>query len=176
MAGFSFTKLDNNAVALADQSQTNHVCVKDKITGLIWEVKQTTGTRSNTTRYRWGGLTAIGRNHASKEGTYYDDWNVLINYANDTDNANTTDSALCGFTDWRVPDSEELRSIAHLGKSNPAIDQNYFPNTKINDGYWSSSPIANNSHNAWRLNFNRGHDSGNIRSNYDYMRLVRGGQ
>ncbi len=37
--------------------------------------------------------------------------------------------------------------------------------------HWSSSPNANNSNNAWKLNFNNGNDNNN-----NYMRLVRGGK
>jgi hypothetical protein len=178
MAGFSFTKLNVSGVALTNQTASGHVCVKDNITGLIWEVKTTTGTRSKNKTYRWGGLTAKGKNHARKKGSYYDDWNELVNYANDTSNANTTGGALCGFSDWRVPDIEELASIAHLGKYNPAIDQNYFPNTQYSqsDWYWSSSPFANGITSAWRLNFNNGKDDGKYHSLNYYVRLVRGGQ
>ncbi len=39
--GFSFSKLDSNGFALIDQSATTFSCVKDNVTGLTWEVKQT---------------------------------------------------------------------------------------------------------------------------------------
>jgi hypothetical protein len=76
---------------------------------------------------------------------------------------------------------EELRSIAHLGKANPAIDQNYFPNTQYTTdtkrhGYWSSSPDASDYSNdkAWNLDFSIGFDRNNYRSHSHYVRLVRG--
>ena len=123
----------------------------------------------------WFNRHRIGRDHARKKGRYYPDWNVLVNYANDTDNVNTTGDALCGFSDWRVPDLEELSSIAHLGRVEPAIDQNYFPNTQ-SDWYWSSSPNANYTNGAWVLNFSNGKSYGDFRVNGYYVRLVRGGQ
>ena len=41
--------------------------------------------------------------------------------------------------------------------------------------YWSASPNANNSNNAWQLNFNNGNDNNN-RNNNNHVRLVRSGQ
>ena len=175
MAGFSFTKLDATGKALTNQADTGHACVKDNVTGLIWEVKTTSGMRSKKTKYKWGGLTAIGRDHTRKKGSYYDDWNELVNYANDTSNANTAGDALCGFRDWRVPNKEELFSIAHLGKNNPGIDGRYFPNTQ-KGWYWSSSPYAYYTNYARILIFINGRDSISIRDGNRYVRLVRGGQ
>ena len=42
-------------------------------------------------------------------------------------------------------------------------------------GYWSSSPNANNSNNAWIVNFNNGNDNTNNKNN-NYVRLVRSGE
>ena len=42
--------------------------------------------------------------------------------------------------------------------------------------YWSSSPNANNSDNAWNVNFNNGNDGNNNKTNNNYVRLVRGGK
>ena len=40
---------------------------------------------------------------------------------------------------------------------------------------WSASPNANNSNNAWGVNFNNGNDNNNNRNNNNHVRLVRGG-
>lgn len=45
--------------------------------------------------------------------------------------------------------------------------------TLIHD--WSASPNANNSNNAWGVNFNNGNDNNNNRNNNNHARLVRGG-
>jgi hypothetical protein len=42
--------------------------------------------------------------------------------------------------------------------------------------YWSSSPNANNSSNAWNVNFNNGNSNNNNRNNNRYVRLVRSGE
>jgi hypothetical protein len=193
VAGFDFTKLGSDGTPLTIQTATwttgglgtealgtKWSCVRDNVTGLVWEVKTDAGVADSDTTdnnhtnihhkdntYRWGGKTAIGKNHASKEGDYYDDWTGLVD--------GTNNENLCGFNDWRVPTREELRSIVHYGKTNPTIDTNYFPNT-IATYFWSSSPNAFFSSNAWLLYFNYGYDNFNLRYNSYRVRLVRFGQ
>ena len=184
--GFDFTKLDVSGTALniqnlswntagSEANGTQWACVKDNHTGLIWEVKTDVGAmdkinnihhKDNT--YQWGGTTAIGKTASAPFGTYYDDWNGLV----DGSNA----SNLCGFSDWRVPTLTELHSIIHSGVFNPSIDTGYFPNT-VGSGYWSSSPAANYSNGARQVIFSFGFDVyGNLRRNTYYVRLVRSGQ
>jgi hypothetical protein len=191
-AGFDFTKLGATGTALATQNVawsdtgteatgTSWSCVKDNHTGLIWEIKTTSGTApvdSDTpstdnihhkdNQYRWGGLTALGIDHANKEGTYYSDWDTLVNGSN-------SGSGLCGFTDWRVPNIDELGSIVHLGVDNLAIDTTYFPNT-VASGVWSSSPDAYVSNYAWYVSFNNGYSYYDNRGNDERVRLVRSGE
>ncbi|GAI24811.1 unnamed protein product, partial [marine sediment metagenome] len=45
---------------------------------------------------------------------------------------------LAGFTDWRCPNINELFSIVDFTQDNPAIDQEFFPNTVV-DIYWTST-------------------------------------
>ena len=167
-AGFDFTKLDSNGNTLP-ASASSWACVKDNHTGLIWEVKTTDGgihDKNNT--YQWGGLSAQGRDHASKLGTYYDDWNTLVEGSNSNN--------FCGFnTGWRVPNATELRSIVHLGRSNPSIDSDYFPNTDASV-VWSSSPYAGGAYNAWYIYFVNGYTGYLNRYSYFSVRLVRSGQ
>jgi hypothetical protein len=42
--------------------------------------------------------------------------------------------------------------------------------------FWSGSPNAGNSDNAWNVNFNNGNDNWNNRSNANHVRLVRAGE
>ncbi len=117
---------------------------------MVWEVKTTTADIHNKDfTYKWGGVTALGLCHQDAEGTYYSDWDVLVNGSN-TEN-------LCGFNNWRVPMVDELSGIANQGTINPAIDTNYFPNTAPS-WFWSSSPIAYSSGFAWIVGFSYGYD------------------
>jgi titin len=191
-AGFDFTKLGSTGTVLAFQTQdwsnsgsesagTKWSCVKDNHTGLIWEVKSSVGTSSNTANihhkdntYRWGGKTALGREHPNREDAYYDDWNTLVDGSNSSNSGN----GLCGFTDWRVPARDELRSIVDYGRVDPAIDTHYFPNTMSNS-FWTSSPRAELPVNdvAWYIYFGWGFDKSIEpagRAPNHSVRLVRG--
>ena len=184
--GFDFSKLGADGSVLSiqngtwadngsEENGTKWSCVKDNHTGLIWEVKTNDDSiHDKDNKYRWGGITAIGRDHVSKEGTYYDDWNSLVNGANQNNYGGST--GLCGFTDWRVPAIYELQTIINMNSINPAIDDDYFPNLGSNN-YWSSLPYANNSFEVWLVNFYYGKVSyGGYRYNKTLVRLVRGRQ
>ena len=186
-AGFSFTKLDANGTPLVDQSvdyaATPWSCVKDNVTGLVWEVKTTNGgLRDKNDRYNWYNTDPT--TNGGSNGYADDDGAICYGY-NSADSstfcntqaftARVNAEGLCGYTDWRVPDINELHSIVHQGRVNPTIDTNYFPNT-IPSWFWSSSPYASYSYGAWILNFNYGYDGSNLRNYGLYVRLVRGGQ
>ncbi|MBT6478936.1 MAG: DUF1566 domain-containing protein, partial [Gammaproteobacteria bacterium] len=70
---------------------------------------------------------------------------------------------------------EQLRTIVDYSRYNPSINQGYFPNTK-SSYYWSSSPYAYYSPNAWHVGFDGGYGNRSGKYNYEYVRLVRGGQ
>jgi len=165
-AGFDFTKLDASGNTLP-ATATSWSCVKDNHTGLVWEVKTTTaGIHNKNNTYHWGGKTAqIATGQTF--GTVYNDWDTLV------DGSNT--EALCGFSDWRVPAKPELHSIVNYNQSNPAIDLAYFPNTLINY-YWSASPYAGYSGNAWDVDFYYGGVNVGYRYRTSRVRLVRSGQ
>ncbi|MCK5925378.1 MAG: DUF1566 domain-containing protein, partial [Methylococcales bacterium] len=57
----------------------------------------------------------------------------------------------------------------------PTIHQAVFPNT-VASGYWSSSPYANLSYNAWEVHFIDGDDDYDYRFDTSYVRVVRSGQ
>ncbi|MBN1277276.1 MAG: hypothetical protein JXA35_07260 [Deltaproteobacteria bacterium] len=46
----------------------------------------------------------------------------------------------------------------------------------MSSNYWSSTTNANNTNNAWNINFNNGNDNWNNKSNNNYVRAVRGGE
>ena len=88
------------------------------------------------------------------------------------DLASLTDFA--GFTDWRVPNIEELRSITAINCFSPTINSNIFPNTQAT-GFWSSSPFLNNQSEAWYINFKFGNNAISTRLSTYNLRLVRSG-
>ncbi len=81
----------------------------------------------------------------------------------------TTDFA--GFSDWRLPNQNELLSIVEYGSDDPAINSDIFPNT-VSRWFWSSSPYVNNSNYAWGVYFSYG--AGSYSKKYGgSVRLVR---
>ncbi len=102
-AGFDFTKLDGNGASLPANA-SSWSCVKDNHTGLIWEAKtDNDDIHDKDNHYKWGGATALGNGSG---GTYYADWTPLVNGSNS--------EALCGFSDWRVPSSDELTTLQYF--------------------------------------------------------------
>ena len=45
----------------------------------------------------------------------------------------------------------------------------------VSSNYWSATTNANNTDNAWKVNFNNGNDNNNNKTNHNYVRCVRGG-
>ena len=98
-----FTKLDDQGKVLAADAP-RWAMVRDNRTGLIWEVKTRDGSvhdMGNT--YDWKGA--------------HEDFIEELNR-----------SRFGGFTDWRLPTSDELRSIRVKG-AEPYINLDFFPNT-----------------------------------------------
>jgi len=181
--GFDFTKLDSAGVALVSQINTYATkpwdCVQDNHTGLMWEVKTTTASslRNKNNVYTWYNST--GTNDGGNAGTVAATPACNTGGSCDTEKyvAAVNAAGLCGFSDWRMPKRESLRSIVDLSIASPGptIDTGYFPNT-INSWYWSASPYAGNATDAWFVVFVNGYDVANGKSSSFSVRLVRGGQ
>jgi hypothetical protein len=84
-------------------------------------------------------------------------------------------ASYAGHGDWRLPNIKELSSIVERACYEPAIDLAVFPATPSNY-FWSASPDAYNSFNAWNVTFYTAFDGNLSKSNNYHVRLVRGGQ
>ena len=123
-------------------------CVKDNVTGLVWEGKTASPATSRLgtstyTNYDGDGLGQKSGGGNASSGEIGASTNS-IGYVNSV-NA----SSLCGYTDWRMPTKEELQGIRVSSGNNPKIDAAWFPNTEASL-YWSSSPDSGN---AWVVYF-----------------------
>lgn len=83
-----------------------------------------------------------------------------------------------GFSDWRLPNSNELYLLADRTKSNPAISKEfeYVSDTYLQDFYWSSTTSAQSNTTAWALYFHYGSGVQKEKSELGYVRCVRGGK
>jgi hypothetical protein len=80
---------------------------------------------------------------------------------------------LAGHSDWRLPSVIELSSIVDLGQSSPSINSTYFPSTPSDWFFWSASPLAGSSSNAWYVGFFDGYTGFFDVSLTYYVRCVR---
>lgn len=184
-AGFSFTKVDANGAGLpadADYAVTPWSCVKDNVTGLMWEVKtnnEPPDYRDKDDTYVWGGTTLANGNCPGPKPR-------LSHCNSDAYNERVVSKQLCSYLDWRMPTAEELFGLVNLNGDSPAIDSEFFPNTQLGT-FWSGEHVSpSHIETAYNVNF-RGEsdendegliddsgDGANIRIAQS-VRLVRGG-
>ena len=158
VAAFDYTKLGSDGFELGVQNVawsadgteaegSQWSCIRDNVTGLVWEIKTASGIHSFNEKVTWqnrGGL------------------------------ANATNSeGLCGITSWRVPSLTELLTIANNGRQNPANDVPRFPNSK-SQSYWTDDAISGVATNAWTVNFFSGIGNSKAKTQTFQVRLVAG--
>ena len=92
-------------------------------------------------------------------------WQGALSFCEDLDYA--------GYTDWRLPDVKELRSIVDNSKVSPAINTTFFPGTQ-SSYYWTSTTYAGSTSYAWHVTFFNGYVYDSNKSSSNYVRCVRG--
>ena len=149
-AGFSFTKLDSNGGDLV-ATENSWACVRDNITGLIWEVKT---DANKIAKFEWPDIQGVA------------------------DSANSNN--LCGASSgWRVPTVKELVSIVSFHSTGTAVDLNYFLNTSDSIAYWSETPASVflnevwSEDKAWIVGFKLGNTNQSLKTSFLHVRLVR---
>ncbi|WP_100655975.1 DUF1566 domain-containing protein [Alteromonas flava] len=182
--GFDFTRLNQNGDEVDDIAQPWR-CVRDNITGLVWEIKtEDPGLHAYDNTYSWYQEEDNGGFEGVLNGP---DTQCTLPNCNTTDFVQAVNAeGLCGFFDWRLPRHDELLSIVHYGLSNmPMVDADYFPfSGDINAAplwYWTSQPNADGvqddeARSAWAIDFASGTDNFLNKQSAVKIRLVRAGR
>ena len=135
--------------------------VYHKKTGLTWK-------RCHE-GWDWNGSTCVDN---SGTPDYYT-WSAALQRGPAND-------GFAGFSDWRLPNSKEFRSIVEQRNWQPAINTTVFPNTPTGPHpqfiFWSASPYVPDASLAWSVNFYSGDVVALDKDNTYAVRLVRGGQ
>lgn len=174
--GFSFRKVCRSGQMAGDGScpadpalgsgPDEWGCVFDNVTRLTWEVKTADG-----------GLHHGQRQYTNKNAGARDnpkDVRWLIE--------GTNAEALCGASDWRLPDALELQSIVDYGMGVPGVpdgpgggwvDPVYFPNT-LGWFSWTSEKYLYAAQFAWCVDTGVGRVNIQKRSGHAAARLVQG--
>lgn len=172
--GFSFTKIGASGETLP-ASASSWVCVKDNVTGLMWEVKTNDGglrdSAKNYTNYDSTTQNQLGTGSPPTQAQIDAD-NNSVGFKNAVNAA-----GLCGATDWRLPNAPELRGLlvnyaaAYPGST---IDASNASNTQAYV-YWTSTPLDGYPGFAWNVSLNNSGVYGyGLRVNYYRVRLVAG--
>jgi hypothetical protein len=111
-------------------SENSNETVTDNLTGLIW--------------VKYANLIAIRDPSfgSSSDGRVM--WPNAIDYVNRLNN-----EAYLGYSDWRLPNRNELVSLINYAESNPTVWLNSQGFSNAQQHYWSSSTLANTTSNAW---------------------------
>lgn len=131
-------------------------CVRDNVTGLIWEGKTGDGgPRSLSQRY-----TNTGNN----EGDDASGYTAYVNGLN-----------LCGYSDWRLPTLQELLGIVDHGRHQPSLQTDWFPNWGGDViTYWTADRHGGNNRYVATVTFSTGPSSFSPEGSPNRVRLVRG--
>lgn len=186
--GFSFVKVSAEGEPLPHDSDV-WACVLDEVTGLMWEAKVSSeDAQANGSLHNTDDVFSWYSTDASANGGNIGNWNrdradcagyqegVPASFCNTQEFAErVNESALCGYSDWRVPSVMELTSIVNYGRTQPTIDTDYFPNIR-QTAYWTSGVVAGSGDVARVIDFEFGLTRVGMRIDRNPVILVRSHQ
>ena len=175
--GFDFTKICNSGRAAGTGScpadpvpgdgEDNWACVVDNVTGIMVEIKSSTGYRARDLKYTnySASYDPVRQFGASTDATGFV---RALNCA-----------TLCGFDDWELAHVDKIQTIVDYGQAAAGaarVDAAFFPNTNA-QWYWNASPNPSSPSTAFGMNFADGSaDNAADRSTQRYVQAQRNGK
>ncbi|KJU83032.1 secreted protein containing DUF1566, partial [Candidatus Magnetobacterium bavaricum] len=161
-------------VNLPQTGQTTSYAVGDDGTikaGVAWPSPRFTDNGNQTVTDNLTGL--MWTKNAYLPGTYKT-WQGALDYVASMN----TGAGTYGYTDWRLPNINELESLVNAEQASPATWLNSQGFTNVQSlSYWSSTSHAINTSNAWLVSMGEAGIGAASKSNYDgYVWSVRSGQ
>ena len=149
-------------------------CALDNKFGLTWEVKTTTpGLHDRANIYAWYERDAYTKLYEGKQNG-----GVCTGSGCDSEAFIVAVNAerLCGFSDWRMPSSDELGTIldASARFPGPTVPKELLNTNNSKVGYWSSSPFEKHKSGTWAWRFDHGIDFVALKNENHHLMLVRG--
>lgn len=147
LASRSYLRINSDGAPVTDSSP--YACIKDNRTGLMWEIKQNSGLHKFDHQFTWyntdsstnGGGEGVADAYTACDGYDGNDASTFCNTEAFVNRVNNV--GLCGYTDWRIPNRIELRSIVSIMRS-PAIDPIFGNSTSVlSNVYWTAIPFSN---------------------------------
>jgi hypothetical protein len=187
---FDFTKLDQFGDELADTAN-DFACVRDNVTGLIWELKEpvisappASTLRAANNRYSFVNSNAGNGDEAGVPAAALSTCPSTENCGIEVYVEEVNATAYCGGANWRLPTLEELMSIADFGRigENHLLDPAFFrfePDYTVQNNmfYWTAQTSAEGGGgiSAWVFDIRNGNDNTlpKQQNQLGYVRLVR---
>ncbi len=141
-------------------------CVRDDLSSTITQTFTSNGDNTVTESSTWLMWQQDGTSAISTT------WTAALTYCESL--------TLADYSDWRLPNTKELRSISDDDDLvNPSVTSTIsitaIKNTDPNDatGYWSSSTLSNNDTQAWIVDFYNGLTTHSDKENSQYIICTR---
>jgi hypothetical protein len=123
--------------------------------GIEWPNPRFTDNGNGTLTDNLTGLMWLKDGGCIKKKKWTDSLNAIADFNNNPANYTCLEYAAT-YSDWRLPNVNELASLIHYGDSDSATWLNSEGFVDVNDPYWSSTTRERNTSKAWVIGKTKG--------------------